>query len=125
MRLELPVKVGSVLAGLIVALAAASSFLVFVTGDFEQGREATFLMGVFLVLLAATLLLRPFLPRTGNVVGVLTLLYLAVVLLVAVFTPELSADNPGLYQVAAISLVVLLLARVALSIRRRARREDT
>ena len=122
MRVELPAKVGSVVAGLIVAFAAASSFLVFVTGDFEQGREATFLMGVFLVLLAATLLLRPFLPRVGNVVGVLALLYLAVVLLVAVFTPELSADNPGLYQVAAISLVVLLIARVALCFRRSAKR---
>lgn len=119
MRLELPEKAGSVLAGLIVAFTAASTFFVFMIGDFQQGREATLLMGVFLALLSATLLIRPFLPRVGNVVGVLTLLYLAAVLLVAAFAPELDADNPWLYQVAGISLVVLLLARIALSFRRR------
>lgn len=125
MRLELPAKAGSVLAGLIVAFTAASTFLVFMIGDFQQGREATLLMGVFLALLSATLLIRPFLPRVGSVVGVLTLLYLAAVLLVAAFAPELDADNPWLYQVAGISLVVLLLARIALSFRRRVKQGHT
>lgn len=124
MRLELPATIGSVLAGVIVAFTAAITFLVFATGDFVQGREATFYLGVFLALLATTLLLRPFFPRAGSAAGVLTLLYLAVVMLVAAFTPDLSADNPRLHQVAAISLVVLLLARVVLSVRRSAKRED-
>ena len=118
MNLSGPIKAVSVLAGAFVALAAVSAFAALNYGDFEQGRTFTLLSGVFLLLLSASLLSAPFRPRFSKCVGVVAMLFLALAMAFAVFTPGLASKDPAFYQVAAISLVVLLVARVALSFRR-------
>lgn len=125
MRLSASINAASVLAGLVIAFAAVSSFVVFALGDFEQGRLATLLQGIFLSLLSASLLLFPSWPRLAKAIGTLSLLLLAAIMLFAVFSPGLSAKDPAIYQVSAIALMVLLVSRVASSLWRSRTREDT
>ena len=121
---RLLLKAVSVLLGLFFAAAAGGAILALNAGTFTEGRRETLFMSVLMVLLSGTFLLFPLWPRVSRVIGITSIVVLAAMMLFMVFSQPLSKPSPGIYQLAAIALAVLLIARFVLAIRRAPPRDD-
>lgn len=112
-------KIVGFLAGLLLLLAAGSTFLVAGIGTFEEGRTDTLLMGLLCTSAALPLLAAPFSARIAKVLLAAFLVLFAGVTLVFAFDPPAALVAPWRYQVAAVVLAALVLVRLGLAWRAR------
>ncbi len=122
MNLRALAKILSVLLGACLLLLSASWAYMAASGAVRSSTiENCVVMGGFL-LAATPCLVFPFSARLAKALLVLYLLAIAVGMLCLAFQPALPTKHPTGIQVAAITLVVLLVARVGLAVRRKSSR---
>lgn len=122
MNLRALATILSVLLGMCLLLLGASWAYMAASGAVKSSAiENCVVVGGFL-LAATPCLVFPFSTRLAKVLLVVYLLATAVCMLFLAFQPNLPAKHPAGIQLAAITLVVLLIARIALTMRRRSSR---
>ena len=115
------IKIVSFLVGLLLGSLGLLVFLSLASGSVIAGKHDALVTGICFVLVALPFLVFPFSRRLAKLLGVLVLLALAAAAVRLVFSPNLASAHPAVYQVAAIALGVLLVARVGLALLRRQR----
>jgi hypothetical protein len=115
------IKIVSFLVGLLFAGLGLFVLFTLASGAVVAGNRDALVTGICFVLVALPFLAFPFSLRLAKLLGVLVLLVLAAAALWLVFSPSLAVAHPAIYQVAAIALGVLLVARVGLALLRRRR----
>lgn len=115
------IKLISFLVGLFFGGLGLFVFFTLASGSVIAGARDALVTGICFVVVALPFLVLPFSIRLAKLLGVLVLLVLAAAALGLVFSPNLSSAHPAIYQVAAIALGVLLVARVGLALLRRRR----
>lgn len=115
------IKIVSFLVGLFFGALGLFVFFTLASGSVTAGKRDALVTGICFVLVALPFLALPFSRRLAKLLGVLVLLALAAAALWLVFSPNLASAHPAIYQVAAIALGVLLVARVGLALLRRRR----
>jgi hypothetical protein len=115
------IKIVSFLVGLFLGGLGLFVFFTLASGSVVAGIRAALITGICFVLVALPFLVFPFSRRLAKLLGALVLLVLAAAALRLVFSPNLATAHPAIYQVAAIALGVLLVARVGLALLRRRR----
>jgi hypothetical protein len=115
------IKIVSFLVGLLFAGLGLFVFFTLASGAVVAGSRDALVTGICFVLVALPFLVFPFSLRLAKLLGVLVLLVLAAAALWLMFSPNLAAAHPAIYQAATIALGVLLVARVGLALLRRRR----
>ena len=113
------------IAGAFFAQLGAVFLWVWSIGDFTTGKTATFAMGAAYLLVSLPFFAFLYSRQLAKVLGVLVLLAFAVSMVWLAFLPSNPAPNPTIYQIAAIALCVLLLARLVLRWRRAGGQKDS
>ena len=103
--------------GICFALMGASCLVISAIGDFSMGRTVVVVMGFSFLVIAMPFFAFLYSRRLTEVLGVVGLLAFAAAMLWLTFRPTIPVSDPTIYQVAAIALAVLLVARVALRLR--------
>lgn len=111
--------------GLFFLGVGSIAFWIASVGTFEQGWTGTVVSGIAFVMAALPLLAVPFSLHVARVFLALFLVMLAGFMVVAAFNPPASVTEPGVYQVAAIALAVLVVSRVVFAWRHSAPRVRT
>ena len=104
--------------GLGVALMGAINLWIAFTGSFAQGRPMLIGAGAILLIIGLAFVAVPFSRQLSKILGAIALLVFAGAMLVLVFTTEVVTSRPS-YQVAAIALTVLVVARIFSVLRRK------
>ena len=110
-------KIIMVLLGLAFALIGAINLWIAFIGDFQQGRTEVVIAGASLLFISLPFLAFFFSRRISKILGAIVLLALSGSMVWFVFQPNIPATNPQLYQIGAIALAVLVLARIGLGLR--------
>ena len=118
MQLRNVSKMFMAMLGVGVALMGAINLWIAFIGTFAQGRPMLIGAGVILLIIGLALLAFPFSRRLSKILGAIALLAFASATLLLVFTTGLVTSKPS-YQVAAIALAVLAVARILSSSRRK------
>ena len=111
-------KILMAMLGLGVALMGAINLLMAFTGAFAQGRPMLIGAGSILLIIGIALVAFPFSRQLSKILAAIALLVFAGAMLVLVFTTEVVTSRPS-YQVAAIALTVLVVARIFSVLRRK------
>ena len=104
--------------GVGVALIGAINLWIAFIGAFAQGRLMLIGAGVILLIIGLALVAFPFSRGLSKIFGAIALLAFAGATLLLVFTTGVVTSKP-IYQVAAIALTVLAVARILSSSRRK------
>jgi len=121
MKSDKPVKVAMAIVGAFLVLIGVVTLVIAVVGNLTNGRAAVAAMACAYLVAATPCFAYLYSRRLAKVLGVCLLLALAGAMLWLSFRPSNPAPNPTIYQVAAIALCVLLVARVGLNLRRKPR----
>ena len=111
-------KILMAMLGLGVALMGAINLLIAFTGAFAQGRPMLIGAGSILLIIGIALVAFTFSRQLSKILAAIALLVFAGAMLVLVFTTEVVTSRPS-YQVAAIALTVLVVARIFSVLRRK------
>ncbi|MEO8670677.1 MAG: hypothetical protein ABI411_05130 [Tahibacter sp.] len=107
-------------------VAAGTGIVAMATsGAVVSAPIGAFISGAAFILIGLCLATLPFSKRLALGIALAIAFVLAFGLLWLAFSPELQSAHPSDVQSAAITLVVLLLARVVLAVRRRCHAHDT
>ena len=117
MRVRNVSKIAMALLGSFFALLGIFYLAIAGIGDFSKGRTVMVVAGCSFLVISAPLFAFLFSRRLAKLLGVIALLAFAVAMAWLAFRPDTPAADPAKYQVGAIALVVLLLARVGLWLR--------
>ena len=101
-------------------LLCALFLMIAIIGEFEEGKTAAVLGGLAFGLAALPMLVAPFALRLAKVLLAAFLLVFSLLMIIAAFNPPAAVTSPGVYQVAAIALAVLVISRLVLAWGRRA-----
>ena len=111
-------KILMAMLGLGVALMGAINLWIAFTGAFAQGRPMLIGAGAILLIIGLALVAFPFSRKLSKILGAIALLAFAGATLVLVFTTGVVTIRPS-YQIAAIALAVLVVARIFSVLRRK------
>ena len=110
-------KIVMALVGLGFALVGALNLWISSTGDFSQGREIVTIAGGIFLVIAAPFLAFPFSRKISKVLGAIVLLAFSAAMVWLAFRASNPAAYPWSYQIGAIALALLLVARIPLVLR--------
>ena len=110
-------KVIMALLGSAFALLGALNLWISLIGDFSRGRTAVAIAGGSLLFISLPFFAFLFSRKLSNILGSIVLLALSGSVAWFVFQHSIPAANPQLYQIGAIALVVLVLARIGSGLR--------
>ncbi|WP_460736220.1 hypothetical protein [Lysobacter tyrosinilyticus] len=110
-------KIVMALLGSLFALMGIFYLAIASIGDFSKGRIVMVVAGCSFLVISAPLFAFLVSRQLAKLLGVIALMAFAVAMVWLAFRPDTPAADPTKYQVGAIALVVLLLARVGLWLR--------
>ena len=110
-------KIVMALVGSGFALVGALNVWIASTGNFSQGREVPAIAGGVFLVIATPFLAFPFSRRISRILAAIVLLAFSAALVWLALRASNPATYPWTYQVGAIALAFLLLARVSLGLR--------
>ena len=103
--------------GVCFTLMGALNLFIAAIGDFSMGRTAVTVMGFAFLVIAAPFFAFLYSRKLAKLLGAVVLLAFAALMLWMSFLPDIPTPNPAVYQIAAIALAVLLIARIGSAFR--------
>ena len=110
-------KVAMAFLGVCFTLVGALNLVIAAIGNFSMGRTAVTAMGFAFLVIATPFFAFLYSRNLAKLLGAVVLLVFAAAMIWLSFLPDTPAPDPTIYQVAAIPLGVLLIARIGLALR--------
>ena len=111
------INMAAIAIALVLAAAGVVAIWASYSGAIQPDGSAGIVVGTACFMAAAPLFALPYSWRVFRILGVVDLLALSAALLYLSFQADIPTSRPSVYQVGAVALAVLLLARVVLRLR--------